>query len=36
MKVSKIITDTQKNILDILSQNKYLTENFVGSRLGNL
>jgi len=28
MKVSKIITDTQKNILDILSQNKYLTEIF--------
>lgn len=29
MKVSKIITSTQKNILDIFSQNKYLTENFV-------
>lgn len=29
MKVSKIITNTQKNILDIFSQNKYLTENFV-------
>ena len=29
MKVSKIITSTQKNILDIFSQNKYLTENFI-------
>ncbi len=29
MKVSKIITPAQKNILDIFSQNKYLTKNFV-------
>lgn len=29
MKVTNIITPTQKNILDIFSQNNYLTDNFV-------